>query len=312
MRQLQPPADRDCAGAGDPDCVTDNEGISGNQVVDPTTGNVYIAHTTTNGIERRGRASRVSEGKITPGHADHGHLDREPQPRRPPCARTRRCVDASGNPEELAGENFASIARDSAGYLYVTFTAGPLDHANSSRPELRRADRARADLRRALARARRADPSTLTWSAPTAITGSGVSAGTNTFPWITAGSDGRVDVAWYHTDEISEQGTCASGSGTCTLYGAGSLHERRVDGADGAEPGRPRRRARATRPPTSARRSVKHGQICTNGIGCATGGDRSLGDFLQVTTDAPGRGARLLRVRHLGATPRPARTPAPR
>jgi hypothetical protein len=33
---------------------------------------------------------------------------------------------------------------------------------------------------------------------------------------------------------------------------------------------------------------VKHGQICTNGIGCATGGDRSLGDFLQVTPDQEG------------------------
>ena len=33
---------------------------------------------------------------------------------------------------------------------------------------------------------------------------------------------------------------------------------------------------------------VKHGQICTNGLGCVTGGDRSLGDFLQVTTDGQG------------------------
>ena len=34
--------------------------------------------------------------------------------------------------------------------------------------------------------------------------------------------------------------------------------------------------------------SYKHGQICTNGIGCATGGDRSLGDFLQVSIDNAG------------------------
>ena len=33
---------------------------------------------------------------------------------------------------------------------------------------------------------------------------------------------------------------------------------------------------------------VKHGQICTNGLGCVTGGDRSLGDFLQVATDNRG------------------------
>jgi hypothetical protein len=33
---------------------------------------------------------------------------------------------------------------------------------------------------------------------------------------------------------------------------------------------------------------IKHGQICTNGLGCATGGDRSLGDFLQVSIDSQG------------------------
>jgi hypothetical protein len=60
-------------------------------------------------------------------------------------------------------------------------------------------------------------------SAPQKITGSGASAGTNTFPSITGGSNGRVDVAYYHASETSEQGTCASGSGTCTLHGAGSF-----------------------------------------------------------------------------------------
>jgi hypothetical protein len=34
--------------------------------------------------------------------------------------------------------------------------------------------------------------------------------------------------------------------------------------------------------------SIKYGQICTNGIGCVTGGDRSLGDFLEVSIDARG------------------------
>ena len=33
---------------------------------------------------------------------------------------------------------------------------------------------------------------------------------------------------------------------------------------------------------------MKYGSICTNGIGCATGGDRSLGDFLQVSPDRQG------------------------
>jgi hypothetical protein len=32
-----------------------------------------------------------------------------------------------------------------------------------------------------------------------------------------------VAVAYYHASETSESGTCARGSGTCTVYGASSL-----------------------------------------------------------------------------------------
>src|SRR5579884_3716918 len=49
------------------DCVTDNEGISGNQVVDPGTGNVYIAHTTTEGSSAGTPGVRVSMGQISQG-----------------------------------------------------------------------------------------------------------------------------------------------------------------------------------------------------------------------------------------------------
>jgi hypothetical protein len=273
-----------CAGAA-ANCVTNNEGISGNQVVDPGTGNVYIAHTTTNGTGGT-PGVQVSEGKITLGTPTTATWTESPNLDAALCQNST-CVDGNGNAEELAGENFASIARDSAGYLYVSFTAGPLDHANSSdsnfgaltAPE-------QIYVVRSLQPAG-ADPSTLTWSAPQRITGSGSSAGTNTFPWITAGSGGRVDVAWYHTNETSEQGTCASGSGTCTLYGAGSFRnaEWTVQMAQSlsANTGSP---GYGTSQVSEA--PVKHGQICTNGLGCATGGDRSLGDFLQVTTDNQG------------------------
>ena len=271
-----------------PNCVTDNEGISGNQVVDPGTGNVYIAHTALNGNSAGSAVGvAVSEGKITPGSpstatwADSPNLDASlcPDP---------SCVDSSGNPEELAGENFASIARDSAGYLYVTFTAGPVDHASSSDPnfgELTAPEQ--IYVVHSLEPATMTDPSKVTWSAPTQITGSGISAGTNTFPWITAGSNGRVDVAYYHANEVSEQGTCGSGSGTCTNYGAARLTkaEWSVQIAQSLD-------AHAAAPAYHASRvsevPVKHGPICTNGLGCTTGGDRSLGDFLQVTTDQQG------------------------
>jgi hypothetical protein len=277
--------DTTCLGAALHDCVTGNEGISGNQVADPATGDVYIAHTTTNGSSGTPGVA-VSEGKITQGTPTTATWTESPNLDAALCP-DQSCVDSSGNPEELAGENFASIARDAAGYLYVAFTAGPLDHASSSDPNLGALTAPEQIYVVHSLEPTGSDPSSLTWSAPQRIT----SVGTNTFPWITAGSGGRVDLAWYHTDEMSEQGTCASGSGTCTVYGAGSFKNAEWSVQMGES-----LNANSSSPTyTIANVSetyVKHGQICTNGIGCATGGDRSLGDFLQVAID--GQGAALV------------------
>ncbi len=282
-----PGAGADCVGAALQDCVTGNEGISGNQVADPATGNVYIAHTTTNGSSGT-PGVQVSEGKITPGPLGSASASWTESPNLDAAlCPNASCVDSNGNPEELAGENFATIARDSAGYLYVTFTAGPIDHANSNDSNFGALTAPEQIYVVHSLEPAGSDPSALTWSAPIKVSGSGISAGTNTFPWIAAGSDGRIDVAWYHTSEVSEKGTCASGSGTCTVYGAGSFSnaEWSVQMAQSLD-------ANSASPAyTTANVSetyVKHGQICTNGLGCATGGDRSLGDFLQVTIDNQG------------------------
>src|SRR5207244_5357953 len=96
----------DCTGTALHDCVTGNEGISGNQVVDPATGNVYIAHTTTNGNSAGSAVGvRVSEGKITPGTPTTGTWTESPNLDAALCP-DPSCVASSGNPEELAGENF--------------------------------------------------------------------------------------------------------------------------------------------------------------------------------------------------------------
>jgi hypothetical protein len=193
----------------------------------------------------------------------------------------------------VAGENFATIAEDSAGYLYVTYTAGSIDHKSSSDPGFGFSNAPEQiyvvhSLEPVRSGAPAKNPAKVTWSAPERISGRGLSAGTNTFPWITAGSGGRVAVAWYHTNETTEKGTCpSSGSGTCQLYGAGELSKAQwtVQMAESLN-------AHTSHPSwTTARVSegaVKSGPICTNGIGCTTGGDRSLGDFLQITTDKTG------------------------
>jgi hypothetical protein len=283
----------DCLGTAPDDCVTGNEGISGNQVEDPSTGDVYIAHTTTEGSSGE-VGVRVAEGKVNFGPPTTATWTESPNLDGPLCPDSTRtadgshsCVDSNGNPEEIAGENFASIARDSAGYLYVTFTAGPLDHASSSDPNFGASDAPEQIYVVHSLEPTGSDPAKLTWSAPERISGSGLSAGTNTFPWIVAGSNGRVDVAWYHTPELSERGTCASGSGTCTNYGASALQHAEwnvvmAQSLDAHASAPTYRTSQVSEAP------VKHGAICTNGIGCATGGDRSLGDFLQVAIDAQG------------------------
>src|SRR5947209_5053285 len=283
----------DCAGAAVQDCVTDNEGISGNQIVDPNTGNVFIAHTTLENSSGE-VGVRVAEGKITLGSPTTAVWSESPNLDGPLCPGSAKssdgsfsCVDSSGNPQELAGENFASIARDSAGYLYVTFTAGPLSHANSNDPNFGALTQPEQIYVVHSLQPAGADPSKVTWSAPQAITGTGASAGTNTFPWITAGTDGRVDVAYYHASETREKGTCASGSGTCTNFGASNL----LNGEWSVQMAQTLNGHDTTPAYTTAtvtETPVKHGQICTSGLGCSTGGDRSLGDFLQVTPDPSG------------------------
>jgi hypothetical protein len=282
-----------CVGLAIQDCITGNEGISGNQVVDPKTGNVYIAHTTVEGTTSE-LGVRVAEGKIKLGTPTTATWSESPNLDGSLCPHSTKtsdgshsCVDKSGNPEEIAGENFATIARDSAGYLYVTFTAGPLDHKSSSDPNFGALTAPEQIYVVRSLRPAGKNPSKIRWSKPERITGNGLSAGTNTFPWITAGSGGRVAVAWYHTGETHEKGTCASGSGRCTLYGASSLSKAQwtvqIGQSLNAHSSHPAyRTARVSEGP------VKSGQICTNGIGCATGGDRSLGDFLEVTTDKKG------------------------
>jgi hypothetical protein len=253
-----------CAGAA-ANCVTDNEGISGNQVVDPATGNVYIAHTTINGASSGTPGVQVSEGKITTGHVVTAKWTESPNLDAALCAHPS-CVDSAGNAEAIAGENFASIARDTAGYLYVTFTEGHLDTAgNLTAPE-------QVYVVHSLAPAP-ADPSKVRWSAPKRVSGQG----TNTFPWITAGSDGRVDVAWYHSATTSTNGK----------FGAPNLTNAEWFAQLGQS-----LNAHTTAPTYAianvSEHSIKYGQICTNGIGCVTGGDRSLGDFLQVSIDRKG------------------------
>ena len=259
-----------CAGGGLANCVTDNEGISGNQVVDPATGNIFISHT-----DPTSSGAFVSIGKVAPGTllgTTQATWHESPILNGSLCPHST-CLN-SGAAEAITGENFASIARDSAGYLYVAFAFAPISAGVQSGAESIYVVHSNQPATMATP-----DNTNLTWSAPVNVSTnqpSGSTVGTNIFPWITAGSDGRVDVAWYHTDEPSEAG----------IFGAGGLNSAEWSVELGqsldAHAGADYSTAMVTEHP------IKYGQICTNGLGCTTGGDRSLGDFLQVTPDSTG------------------------
>jgi hypothetical protein len=111
-----------------------------------------------------------------------------------------------------------------------------------------------------------------TWSRPVAVNGDG---GTNFFPWIAAGSTGRVDFIYLHTPDLAPSDTKLSAWTTKfaqTTNGTASVPKFAV---------------------TSASSGITHvGGICTNGIFCSlNGGNRDLADSISIAIDRGGSAA---------------------
>ena len=109
------------------------------------------------------------------------------------------------------------------------------------------------------------------WTRPVVVAHPGV---TVNWPWITAGSNGRVAVAWYQYDRIVDL-NCAPARAAMGVRVAMLSH------ADGTRP------AIDTVDPIG--RPVHYGEVCTSGTACvATGHDRRLGEFFTIAQDADG------------------------
>ncbi|HVA60252.1 MAG TPA: hypothetical protein VNG13_06915 [Mycobacteriales bacterium] len=252
----------DCLGGGSLNCVTDNEGISGNIKLDPT-GHVLIAHTTGDGnqiVVSRGTITGTAPAALTASYV-HTILDKTLCP--------DFAADSAhlGKSEICGAANFATIAEDSAGHFYEAFASQQrTDKLVSGSPSMVITGPYEVYVA--------ASKDGVTWGQPVQVS----SSGSNAFPWITAGSDGRVAIAWYHTNETHE----------------GSDYT--FDGLNHAEfsvqAGISLNAMAATPSYTTVMVSehpIKYGQICTQGLGCTvSNGDRSLGDFLQVNHDARG------------------------
>jgi len=149
------------------------------------------------------------------------------------------------------GESFVAGAVDDAGNAYIVWSD---------------ADRGQRDIYLAYSTTKGQS-----WKGPFLVS---ASVGTHVFPWVAAGADGKVVVAWYGTDVKGDPNTLDS-KASWYVNVAQSIN------AHDAHPVFLQSRAAAD--------AVHVGAICTSGLACT--GDRDLLDFFVVQLTPDGRAA---------------------
>jgi hypothetical protein len=162
------------------------------------------------------------------------------------------------------------MAIDSAGNLYVVWAQSPVDSSgNIDGP---------TTIKLAISTDRGQ-----TWTKPIDVSSHVSGLKTNLFPWIAAGDPGRIDIVWYGTPTL---GSCpGQPCGASAIKGLWNVYM--AQSLDAVQSGSPNPAPTFTTTKISEY-SPHYGSICTMGIGCTTGGDRGLLDFLQVQTDPSG------------------------
>jgi hypothetical protein len=242
--------DNDCLGGGMVNCVSDNEGIPGNQVL-AKNGDLLIAHTSADNnqvIVSRGKLSDLGGG-VTSATWKHTVVNASLCPDKPHAA-----------PGVCGAANFATIAEDSAGHFFVAFSSQKTDSSGKAIGPYKTYVVSSKDGVR--------------WGKPVLVSRSG----SNAFSWVTAGSSGRAAVAWYHTNETNEHGGYLLDD---LAHAEVSVQVGESIDALSAHP--------HWSVTTVSEHPIKYGPICTAGTTCTVSmGDRSLGDFLEVNHDAQG------------------------
>ena len=253
---------------GPPAVISADEGIPGNIVVDNNAHSrfahrVYAIHTNSagtgvivsycSGAKGDNTAAKVAASCTDPTQAN-------PDPAHVNVNWHDSIVRKAG--KYLTGNLFAAIAMDTAGNLYAVWSEYPTDaDGNEKGPGV-------VDVAVSTNGAQ-------TWSKPIRV--SPPSLGNNVMPWITAGDPGRIDIAWYGAPQAKNAagtyGPDSLDNGTWNVYLAQSLN------------------ALAASPTIAVSKvsdhQVKFGNISTQGLGGSP--DRSLGDFMQVTTGPQGQ-----------------------
>ena len=252
---VNPDFTQKCLGGGAYNCVTNDEGISGNQLIMPS-GEVVIAHSSSDGngvVVSYGtpKLTRVGGTIVSATAKWHNVTVNKPL-----------CPNKSGAAPGICGSSqFATVAQDTAGNLYVSFSSAELAKNGDQVGPYNVYVVSSKDNGK-------------TWSQPARVSG----GGSNSFSWVTAGSKGRVAMAWYHANQSRGKGGYTFDDLTDAEF---SVQESMSINALAARP--------TYRVSTVSEHPIKYGPICTQGLNCTiSGGDRSLGDFLEVSHDRRG------------------------
>src|SRR3954467_13093685 len=258
---------------GPPAVISRDEGIPGNLLVDdnaasPNLHTVYAVHTSSSNRSVavsycRGKAGDATAAavaddcpdptQVDPG--DQGHVNvnwKESLPR------------AKG--DYLTGTLFPSIAVDQSGVVYVAWAEYPTNQKDPDHPN--------QPIGPGVVKLAVSTDGAKTWSGPFEV--SPPELGNNVMPWMTAGSRGRIGIAWYGAQAAQEKGNY----GPDTLdHGSWNVFYAASTKSVGAGP------------PSFAITQVtdhqtKFGNISTQGLGGSP--DRSLGDFMQVQSGVNG------------------------
>lgn len=257
-----------------PAMISADESIPGNVVVDNIRGDahqhrIYAIHTGDNGTSvivswcsgAPGDASAATVGQdctdptqFTPGQNPNDPLDRT----------NKYWHDSFVQPagSYVTGQLFPSLAIDTAGDLYAVWSQYPVDKNGS------------VDGPGQILMSVSTDGAK-TWSAPFTVSQPGINEAV--MPWVTAGSQGRVGVAYYAANDTRDGnvGPDASNGAVWNLF-----YSFNADALAGAPTFTQNQVNEAGHP-------IKYGDISTGGLGGTE--DRSLGDFFQVHTGPQGQ-----------------------
>ena len=269
-----------CVGGGAVNCVTGDEGISGNTVMEPN-GHLLLVHSSGDGALAVATTAVVS-GTFPTLTGSYSNVD----------LNSSLCpdftVDAAhvGKSEICGATNFVTVAEDTSGNYYAAFSSQKTTDENiGGSPTMVPTGPYQVYVV--------SSPDGAHWSAPVQVS----HTGSNAFAWITAGSDGRVAVAWYSTSETHETpgpvsfsqsilNNLASADPNGYAFDELTHAEFNIDVAESLNALAPTPTYTVT---TASEHPVKYGPICTFGTICeVTQGDRSLGDFMEIKYDNNG------------------------